>query len=300
MVDIATVRTLLRINRLTPESPRTEIETALRTAGYTEDDIDVALKEFGQGRDVPAPDAQTAPTAYPPVTLQKKGEASSGAPLWEKLLGWIGVAFFVLVASLYGVRAVRGVMGVIDGYKGAPHFINEFYLYGLLPGIGVSLVIMLGAFFLARATNVTRTLGAWTTVFLSWYAVIWFIVLNVVLEGVKWYAKSHIEEWASFAFGFLLGMVFIFVQAAFIGVGAVALVLGLLSYLKRPKVRTALAPRIVTIIVLMGGIGSLTYYSGVMHYPARAFKMDFFCYFVPGALSVYMCTQEVSPPPAIP
>jgi|GEM_PF-5304605 len=287
MVDIATVRTLLRINGLSPESPRAEIETALRTAGYTEDDIDVALKEFGQGRDVPAAVeaslAGTPATAFPPVTLSKKQEAPvASAPLWEKILGWIGVALFALFTAAFAFKVLPGYTFIMMGYEGSPQILNQFMMQIFLPAIGASIVIMLIAFFLARITNVARTLGGWTTSFLCWYAALWFGVFLALLYGLTWYRKTNVEDWMSFAFSMLTSFGLVYVQLSFSIVAGIALLIGLLSYLKRPRARTSILVRIIMVLVLIAGFSGLTYYSGAMKYPAEVLKFRQLCYLVSG------------------
>lgn len=289
MTDIEAIRTVLRVNGLSAESSREEVERVLLAAGYTIDDVGLVS---GATPTPGVPPQSISATPPQPVVVQTAPIASQ--PREQRVLGSVGVlrrvvvawvvfCALVLLVGAYAMRQYPNLVLILKGYEGSPQIIAAFMMQVFLPACGFSIAILLLALYVARRTNVTQTLGGWLSVLLSWYIAIWFLVVHALLYVVSLYARGNVPDWMSFGFKMIMSFGLTFTSFAFVAVTVVAIVLGLLTYIKRPAVHTTRICKGITIVVVVSAIASLTYYAGIMRYPAEFFNARILCYATAGA-----------------
>lgn len=271
--DASSVRTLLKVNGLTKDTPDEQIREALYAANYEEADVHAivaALKAGTLGRDeVEFHNAQLekpSESIIPNAALRaeegpqrKLGIKLTRRELVEVVVGMVLLAAILSLLVLYGIQALEPIILLINGtileIGIQPYLMLEY----AVASVAALTVIFISSWSAASSVGPCRPLTIWLSSLIAHYVVIWFSISQLLRNAVELLGQG-IPVWALPVIDFVKASNTTLYTAAFIVIGGLALPIAAFAHYRSGS-RVGGYP-IAAFLVYLAALAILLYLTG--------------------------------------
>lgn len=272
-IDLVAIQTMLRVNKLTAESPDADIRKMLTVAGYTESEVVETLRLLREKPGTASKNSHIAPyissiSSNTPYTSIAPPTPSTLSRL-HKILG------IVLVVLLYGALALNAhnFMFALSFLYGTISNGFDVYLAAFLAGgIASCFFIFVLAYFIARTLYWSQSYALWLVLHVSVTVILWSILTLGILHLSVF--PVPMLDWMSPAISVMAGIIYLLATISVLVVSVVALFTSVRSW-KTKSVYEGVVTNILTTIL---AISALVYVSNVLMYPAKSLHIKPLCY----------------------